>query len=154
VATAYEIPLPDGFADTVLMSAVLEHLERPTDALTECHRLLRPGGHIILTAPFIWPVHEAPRDFYRYSPYGLRHLLETAGFEVVEVQPYAGAWTTFALEISYALRTHRHGIATPFVAISTRLLQAFLAWLDRADYQPRFSWSHVAIGRTATFAGG
>ena len=47
MSTAYDIPLPDGFADTILMSAVLEHLERPGDALGECHRLLTPGGHAV-----------------------------------------------------------------------------------------------------------
>jgi SAM-dependent methyltransferase len=147
MATASDVPLPSVHADTILMSAVLEHLERPGDALSECYRLLKPGGHLILTAPFIWPIHEAPRDFFRYSPYGLQYLLEAAGFEVVEVQPYAGAWTTLALEISYALRKHRRGPATPLVSLTCRALQKLLSSLDRVDYQPRFSWAHLAVGR-------
>jgi hypothetical protein len=102
---------------------------------------------VIVTAPFIWPIHEAPRDFFRYSPYGLRYLLEATGFDVVEVQPYAGAWTTFALEMSYALRKYRRGATTHFVTLMTRVLQSFLSSRDRVDYQPRFSWAHLAIGR-------
>jgi SAM-dependent methyltransferase len=150
VATAYEIPLPDGHADTLLMSAVLEHLEEPAVALREARRLLAPGGHAILTAPFIWPVHEAPRDFFRYSPFGLRHLIEEAGFEVLEVVPLAGAWTTFSLELSYALRKYRRRGLTPLVNTVMRSSQWAAARWDRVDYQPRFSWSHLAIARAAS----
>jgi SAM-dependent methyltransferase len=147
IATAYRVPLADCFADTILMSAVLEHLERPGDALSECRRLLRPGGHAIVTAPFMWPIHEAPRDFYRYSPYGLRFLLEEAGLEVVEVQPFAGAWTTLALEISYALRPYRRKPFAPLVAAFAWTLRNVLSYWDRVDYQPRFSWAHLAVAR-------
>ncbi len=154
VATAYEIPLPDGHADTLLLSAVLEHLERPGDALREARRLLAPGGHAILTAPFIWPVHEAPRDFFRYSPFGLRHLLEAAEFDVVEVVPLAGAWTTFSLELSYALRKYRRGPVTPVVEGIMRGAQWAGARWDRVDFQPRFSWSHLAVARVPPADGG
>ncbi|MDQ4081443.1 MAG: class I SAM-dependent methyltransferase [Actinomycetota bacterium] len=147
VATAYEIPLADGVADTLLLSAVLEHLERPADALEEASRLLKDGGHAILTAPFIWPIHERPRDFFRYSPYGLRFLLEEAGFEVVEILPLAGAWTTFSLELSYALRKYRRRALAPVVETAMRTVQWAGARWDRVDYQPQFSWSHLAIAR-------
>ena len=52
IATAYEVPLPDGHADTVLLAEVLEHLEDPGRGLAECARLLKPGGHLIMTTPF------------------------------------------------------------------------------------------------------
>lgn len=126
---------------------MLEHLERPGDALNEAHRLLRPGGHLILTAPFFWPLHEEPRDFYRYSPYGLRFLLEEADFEVCEVVPLSGAWTTFALQWSYALTKYRRGPLTPFVSLLTRFVQWAGPRWDRVDFQPRFSWNHLAVGR-------
>ncbi|MGH2920631.1 MAG: class I SAM-dependent methyltransferase, partial [Gaiellaceae bacterium] len=141
------VPLPDHDADTLLMTSVLEHLEQPERGVAEAFRLLKPGGHLILTAPFIWPIHEAPRDFFRYSPYGLRHLLEEAGFEVLEVQPLAGAWTTFSLELSYALRPYRRGLARPLVDGVTRLAQWAAGRWDKVDFQPRFSWSHLAIAR-------
>jgi len=101
------------------------------------------------TAPFIWPVHEAPRDFYRYSPFGLRHLLEATGFEVIEVVPLAGAWTTFSLELSYALRKYRRRGLTPLVNGVMRTAQWAGARWDRVDFQPRFSWSHLAVARAA-----
>ena len=147
IAGAYDIPLPDENADTLLLTSVLEHLEEPERGIAEAYRLLKPGGHVILTAPFIWWIHEAPRDFFRYSPFGLRHLLEEAGFEVVEVQPLAGAWTTFSLELSYALRRYRKGLASPVVGGVMRAAQWAAGRWDKVDFQPRFSWSHLAVAR-------
>ena len=147
VASAYEVPLPDEDADTVLLSAVLEHLERPGDGLAECRRLLKPGGHLIVTAPFFFHIHEQPHDFFRFSPYGLRYLLESSGFEVLEIVPLAGAWTTFAIQFSYAVRKYRRGAVRPVVDGLTRVVQWAAARWDRVDYQPQFSWSHLAIAR-------
>lgn len=147
IASAYEIPLPDESADTILLSSVLEHLEEPARALAECRRLLRPGGHVIITAPFIWPLHEQPRDFYRYTPHGLRFLLESAGLEVVELVPLAGAWTTFSLELSYALQRYRKRALASCLDALIRTVQWTAARWDRVDFQPKFSWSHLAIAR-------
>jgi SAM-dependent methyltransferase len=146
LATAYEIPLADGSFDTALMSEMLEHLERPSDGLAEAHRLLRPGGKVILTTPFMWPLHEEPRDFFRYSPHGLRHLLEGAGFEEVAIAPLSGQWTTLALFAGYALRR------SPAVRLGRLLpwyvqLQARIAVrLDERRLEPWFSWNHLAVG--------
>jgi SAM-dependent methyltransferase len=62
ISGAYDIPLDDESADTVLLTEVLEHLERPGEALAECRRLLRPGGHLILTTPLSWPVRYLDDD--------------------------------------------------------------------------------------------
>jgi ubiquinone/menaquinone biosynthesis C-methylase UbiE len=142
-ATAYDIPLEDGSFDTALMSELLEHLETPGLALQEAHRLLRPGGWVILTSPFIWVLHEAPRDFYRYSPFGLRWLLEQAGFENIEVTPIAGQWTTLSLLASYALRQSL-GDRTRYVA---RMVQNIGMRLERRQFRPWMSWNHIAVAQ-------
>jgi ubiquinone/menaquinone biosynthesis C-methylase UbiE len=126
---------------------VLEHLERPQDALSETYRLLKPGGHAIVDTPFFWPTHEAPRDFYRYSPYGLRYLLESTGFEVVEILPLTGAWVTLALQISYALQDYRRGPLRPVVDGGIRMIQWSAARWELVDFQPNFSCVHLAVGR-------
>lgn len=61
--TAYEIPTDNETFDTAICTAVLEHLEEPEQALRECHRVLKPGGKAIYSVPFIWHLHEEPRDF-------------------------------------------------------------------------------------------
>ena len=146
IATAYDMPLPDGHADTVLLSEVLEHLEHPGRGLAECARLLKPGGHLIVTTPFFWPVHDK-RDFYRYAPGGLRFLLEEAGLEVVEIVPLSGVWGTVSLQVSYALERYRRGLAAPLVDGVSSGIQWLAARLDRVDFQPKFSWNHLAVAR-------
>jgi SAM-dependent methyltransferase len=78
------LPFPAGSFDGALCSQVLEHVFTPEDFLREIGRVLRPGGRLVLTVPFAWDEHEQPHDFARYSSFGLRALLERAGFEVVE----------------------------------------------------------------------
>jgi SAM-dependent methyltransferase len=89
-ADCYEIPLADGSIEVILSTQVLEHLQMPDQMLKEAYRLLRPGGQLILTVPMVWGLHEEPVDFYRYTEYGLRYLLEQAGFEEIQIQPLEG----------------------------------------------------------------
>ncbi|MBL9202710.1 MAG: class I SAM-dependent methyltransferase [Opitutaceae bacterium] len=77
-------PLPDASFDAVLCSQVLEHVFTPEKFLGEIHRVLRPGGTLLLAVPFLWDEHEQPHDFGRYSSFGLRALLERNGFAVIE----------------------------------------------------------------------
>ncbi len=67
--TAYQIPVMDSVFDSAICTAVLEHLEEPELALKECYRVLKLDGVAIYTVPFIWHLHEEPRDFYRFSKY-------------------------------------------------------------------------------------
>jgi SAM-dependent methyltransferase len=146
ISDAYDIPLEDESAGTVLLTEVLEHLERPGEALAECRRLLRAGGHLILTTPLSWPLHEEPRDFFRYTPYGLRYLAEEAGLEVVELQALSGIWSTIALHTSYGLQRYRRR-AGPLIDGLCVLLQR-LAWhWERFDRQERLSWNHLLVAR-------
>lgn len=80
--------------DTVVTTQVLEHVERPQDALSEFARVLKPDGILILTAPHLSMVHEAPHDYFRYTRFGLRYLSESSAFEVIEIRPIGG-WLSF-----------------------------------------------------------
>jgi SAM-dependent methyltransferase len=77
-------PFSDGEFDAVLTSEVLEHVFNPDEFLSEINRVLRDGGVLLLTVPFVWDEHEQPFDYARYSSFGLRHLLESYGFEIIE----------------------------------------------------------------------
>jgi hypothetical protein len=77
------IPLSDETVDTVILSDVLEHLYRPARALDEICRVLRPGGSALINAPFLYMIHEAPHDFYRYTPFALTRMASDAHLDVV-----------------------------------------------------------------------
>jgi SAM-dependent methyltransferase len=77
-------PFADASFDGAICSEVLEHVFTPESFLGEILRVLRPGGQLLLTVPFVWDEHEQPHDFARYSSFGLRALLERTGFEILE----------------------------------------------------------------------
>jgi SAM-dependent methyltransferase len=148
VADAYDVPLDDASADTVLLTEVLEHLEDPVRALREARRLLRPGGAIIVTTPLLFPVHGEPRDFFRYTPYGLEHVLGEAGFEGIDVRPLSGQWTTVAMLRGIALHPYRRGRAfTAAIDALTTCMLAVAVRLDELDFRDAFSWNHIAVAR-------
>lgn len=91
---ALNLPVPDASFDAALSTQVLEHVPEPALALKELARVLRPGGTLVLTCPGTWPHHEQPYDYFRYTRFGLEHLLEQAGFVVVELKPLGGIWAT------------------------------------------------------------
>ena len=74
--------IPGDTFDTVYSSQVLEHVPNPCKALAEIHRVLAPGGYAIISVPLLSGLHEEPHDYYRYTPYGLKHLMQEAGFTV------------------------------------------------------------------------
>jgi 2-polyprenyl-3-methyl-5-hydroxy-6-metoxy-1,4-benzoquinol methylase len=71
VASVYQLPFKDGEFDNILCTEVLEHLAEPAAAILEMERVLKPGGKLILTTCFIFPIHDAPGDYFRYTKYGL-----------------------------------------------------------------------------------
>jgi SAM-dependent methyltransferase len=84
------LPLRDASFDTVLSTEVWEHVEDATAAAREAYRVLRPGGNLVVTVPFLYPTHEAPYDFGRFTHYGLVALLERAGFQVLRLDSKGG----------------------------------------------------------------
>jgi SAM-dependent methyltransferase len=80
------LPLaPDG-VDVVVLSNTLEHMREPELLLEECHRVLRPGGAIMIVEPFMIRVHQVPYDFMRYTRYMLDYLLSNARYRDIEIR--------------------------------------------------------------------
>lgn len=148
--TAYEIPVEDESYDTILCSAVLEHLEEPGRAISEMRRVLKGNGIVILTAPLFWHLHEEPRDFYRYTKYGLKYLFEKAGFEIVELHSLSGFWVTFGQELVYYLwRFNRGRISSRAIGLLSSLIQVAAYIANRHDKSDVFTWMYLVVGRKA-----
>jgi SAM-dependent methyltransferase len=77
-------PFEDSSFDSIISNQVLEHVFNPDKHLSEIRRVLKTGGKILISVPFLWDEHEQPYDYARYSSFGLRHLLEINGFEIIE----------------------------------------------------------------------
>lgn len=96
-------PLADESYAAILCSQVLEHSFTPERLLDECHRVLRPGGALVLTIPFLWPEHEQPWDSQRFTRFGLQRRLEASGFSVqlmLKLNPGLSALLQLAIELN------------------------------------------------------
>jgi SAM-dependent methyltransferase len=80
------IPFPDSHFDSIFSSEVFEHIFNLPDILKELHRVLKPGGKILVTCPFAFGEHEVPADFARYTSYAMRHMFEQQGFEIIAAE--------------------------------------------------------------------
>jgi SAM-dependent methyltransferase len=98
------IPVPDGKYDLVLLTQVLEHVPEPTLVLQEIYRILKPGGALWLSAPLFFEEHDIPFDFYRYTQYGLKHLLNTSGFNIENLTWLEGYYGTLSHQLINAYR--------------------------------------------------
>lgn len=81
-----KIDKPDSSVDAVLCTQVLEHAELHAKLLGEIFRVLKPGGELILTVPFVYEEHEQPFDFRRWTSFGLIKDLEEAGFRDLHLE--------------------------------------------------------------------
>jgi SAM-dependent methyltransferase len=92
---AHALPLLTSSFDVVLCTEVLEHLPEPQQAIDEMFRVLKPGGQLLLTTRFLFPIHDAPHDYFRFTKYGLRYLLRR--FEQIHVEEETDAVGTLAV---------------------------------------------------------
>jgi SAM-dependent methyltransferase len=86
------LPFPETAFDGVIVTEVLEHCVNPEQAMTEVYRVLKPGGLVLVTSPYIWPEHGIEgeyRDYWRFTRHGWEYLLRA--FTEVSITPCA--WT-------------------------------------------------------------
>ena len=77
------IPFENNTFDSIFCSEVLEHIFNPDEILSELSRVVKCGGKLLLTCPFVWGEHEIPVDYARYTQFALKHLLQNHSFKIV-----------------------------------------------------------------------
>lgn len=96
-ADASSIPLSSNSINTALMLMVLEHLSNPEKALQEAHRILKKSGYFIICTVENYPGHDLPQNFYHFTKYGLREILERCGFRIIKMESFGNFWETQAV---------------------------------------------------------
>jgi len=94
VSDAHALQIEDESFGVILCTEVLEHLHTPEQAISEMYRVLQPGGKLILTTRFMYPLHDVPHDYFRYTQYGLQHLFRK--WDQVTVAPESESFTAVA----------------------------------------------------------
>jgi len=155
-----DLPFKTAGLDGVLCTQVLEHIMEPARALSEISRVLNPGGILLLSAPFFYPLHDEPHDYYRFSPHGLNHLLTDADLEVIEIT-HQGGYIAMAGEFLNLFLLHKLSnlyskggaqlvlglILTPFIlvcAVINNLSSLLLSLLDR---ERRFVMNYFVLAK-------
>lgn len=141
VGVAQNLPFHSCSFDSVLCTQVLEHVPDPWYMLKEIHRVLRPGGKLLLSAPQAWRLHEEPFDFYRYTKYGLQYLVQEAGLQMVETIPQGGVWLLLGqslnntlwqkIPVKYSLRWFVYMVRTLCINVAFAVCNQL--WEDNGD---------------------
>lgn len=127
----------DNSYDAVFMIEVLEHVHTPTKAIAEVHRVLKPGGICVMSVPYIFEIHDIPNDYWRFTEFGLRHLLKP--FSSVQLRRrnrYFRAAITPLLRLWYSPQRTDRWFGLLFMLLAAVLYPAILL-LDvmiRSDY--------------------
>lgn len=140
--------------DTVLCTQVLEHVFEHDRMMKEAFRVLKPGGHIILTVPFAWELHEEPYDFFRYTKHALKELFEQTGFEIDYIKPNGGKWAaiyqlrTNMMYLSFRRRKTFWNKLKKILYMELRLTQLrnhFAIWMDNHFYDEIFTQNYIVV---------
>jgi SAM-dependent methyltransferase len=122
--------VPDETVEAMISCQVLEHLERPLDALTEAHRALKKGGLFFIAFPFMYPLHAAPRDYTRFTYFAMDNELKKRGFEILEREHIGGFWFCMAMYVRIYLQNFDRGVIKKIKIIPVLIwLQQLFFWI-------------------------
>jgi hypothetical protein len=143
LSDAAALAFADNCFDAVVCSEVLEHVPDPRRVLVECHRVLKPGGVLLITVPFLYQIHADPHDYGRYTDYFWREVLAAAGFGVVEIEKQGLFWSVLADFVYFWGRTQREKTPTRVQRLFQyhRLVRFMMSrvrrWAWQRDQQPQ-----------------
>ena len=136
IADAHDLSeITDASYEVILCTEVLEHLHTPAKALAEFHRVLKAGGLLLLSTRFVFPLHDVPGDYYRYTKYGLRHLLQD--FEIEDIVDEATTMETLAVlyqRIGFQCDTLWLRPCKSLWFLKALLVRVCLGWVVTAEY--------------------
>jgi SAM-dependent methyltransferase len=119
---AEALPIRSSSVDTVLGLALLTYMTEPRRMLEEAHRVMRPGGTLIVEFTQIAPLWNPPHDYWRFTSFGAEHLLKEAGFDAVEWIPIGGLWAAVGLNVIGGVNRLNRGPWRILTEIPSRLL--------------------------------
>lgn len=142
IEPAKQLPIDAASIDTLLSTQTLEHLDDVEFYLSECARLVRPEGVLILTAPMQWRHHEVPYDYWRFTKYGLISLLERHEFSIKSISPCGGVYALIGQ--IYLSHLHERGVQNKWF---NKIINWLSLYLDNhnADTDDTLNWMCVAI---------
>lgn len=142
VADLAALPFHDGVFDAAINIVTLEHVREPARVIEELHRVLRPGGRVLIVVPHEWEQHQTPHDYFRYTRYGMEYLLQRAGFSSVEIEPVGGYFRLMSRRLLNALQFFP-GPLMVLAGLIVGPLALVAPWFDGLDRQKNFTLGFV-----------
>lgn len=154
VGSVEAIPCDDSMFDLVIAQEVLEHVRSPALALREMHRVLRSGGFVYVQLPFVIGYHPCPNDYWRFSHEGIRHVVESADFEIVEIGQSVGPAVGFYRVLVEFFSTFA-AVISSYLYRPVKLISAIVfypvKWLDpilrKSSEANRIAGGFFVVGR-------
>jgi len=143
------LPFACGAFEAAINIVTLEHVREPARVLCEMARVLKPAGRLLLVAPLEWEEHQEPHDYFRFTRYGLRYLLEAAGFVELDIRPMGGIFRLLSRRLLAA------GAFLPFPLDALFLLTVvvpalLLPLLDPLDRRRNFTLGYLCYARKSS----
>lgn len=91
-ADAHKLPFKNNSYETAIMLQVLEYLDNPQKAITEVARVIKKNGVFILSAPFMYPIHDGKFDHSRFTESGVTSLLSEAKLKIIDIESQGNFW--------------------------------------------------------------
>lgn len=150
-AIAEALPFRDQSFDTVLAMALMPYLPVPDFMLREAHRVLRPGGVVVIEFQMMGPPWNPPWDFFRFTRYGAELLLRRNGFEPLRVVPIGGLMARVGLSALSGLNRINRGPTRILTEIPVRVLytglQLVFEGLDQIFMDPDETLGNLVVAR-------
>jgi SAM-dependent methyltransferase len=141
------VPLRSNSADCVICTEVLEHLPDPKTCVDEARRVLRDGGVLIASVPFVFPIHGDPQDYWRFTPEGIRELCRD--FSEVVVRKMGGAAGTIFMLVEQQLKLRKECCVR-----RGRLIRLMVGGLARAVYRLDMQLCGESVSENGTISTG
>lgn len=147
VSDILDIPLPDKSVDAIMCTEVLEHIPDPIGAIREFKRLIRPGGYLLLTAPFASLTHFAPYHFATgFNRFFYEKHLPDNDFEIIELTLNGNYFEYIAQEVRRVKRMGKQYAGTNINLIDKFLLHGVLWLLQRLSKKDKGSSELLSYG--------
>jgi len=149
VADITKLPLATGSIDTVICFQVLDDIAESTMFLDEVYRVLQPGGVLLLSVNQTWRTHDHPHDYYRFTKFGLKYVLEKSHFTVERIDAMGGLWAFVSIRLVFWLdeTVGCYRLLSPFTTVLGIMGLMFGLMMDKLNFLPDDAVNNFAVAK-------
>ena len=148
----FQLPFQDESFNHAVSFQVLEHHKKPESMISELARIVKKGGHILITCPFIYALHEEPNDFQRLTEYKLRELFEKNNCQIMRIKKQGSLFSAitmlFAEQLNaFAAKGRLHYFLAVIIYLPFLLFQYASLFLDKLVRPDKIFINYLILSR-------